>query len=162
MFPRRAPQPPPIPTSGCTEPDGRTNKQRRADTVNGINAKNKTLLPAHVPGGLMRPVRTSRIFINSPFILLPAVLLNPSTSPSLLSAFYLFASQLLGRWREPCRTLRIWWSSWLTQELQGIELFVMLSTQSPNSSSHLKVSIHESFFFFSQTHANLIPLDELL
>lgn len=50
------------------------------------------------------------------------------------------------------------------QELQGIELFVMLSTQSPNSSSHLKVSIHESFFFFffSQTHANLIPLDELL
>lgn len=50
------------------------------------------------------------------------------------------------------------------QELQGIELFVMLSTQSPNSGSHLKVSIHESFFSLSlsQTHANLIPLDELL
>lgn len=49
------------------------------------------------------------------------------------------------------------------QELQGIELFVMLSTQSPNSGSHLKVSIHESFFSLSlRPMRNLIPLDELL
>lgn len=52
------------------------------------------------------------------------------------------------------------------QELQGIELFVMLSTQSLNSSSHLKflymkVFFFLSFFFTADPH-NLIPLGELL
>lgn len=52
------------------------------------------------------------------------------------------------------------------QELQGIELFVMLSTQSSNSTSHLKflyMKVFFLFFFFlKRIHSNLIPLGELL
>lgn len=85
-------------------------------------------------GSLMRSLRTFQFPIKSVF-------------SSLLSCL-LSDSQLLGRWKKPCRTVRIWWGFWLMQELQGIGLFVMLSTLCLKLHFPFKVSIHESVFFF--------------